>query len=337
MELKFEFDSLYDSNSLTKEFVELYVTDEAIYNRYLQVTDFKKPIRSPFATDNTPSFSFFCRDGKLLWKDFSSGKGGDKYTLINHLNGGNLSFKEVLRIIAIDFGLIKFVGKVNTSLIKKSPSIALNTPLAEINVIPKELELQELTYWMKFNIDKKILNQFNVKSVSECWINDKIFYKYNPKIKELCFRYTLNGGFKIYRPQAEKKNKWRNNIEASCVWGLEQLTYRNDTVFIVSSLKDTMCMTSLGFEAVNLNSESCVIPLKLIEYLKTRYDYVIIFLDADSAGLQASRKEHKRLNIPYLFLPLTLKIKDQSDCVRELGSMVTREIIIDLLDTFIYI
>jgi 5S rRNA maturation endonuclease (ribonuclease M5) len=272
------------------------------------------------------------RDGKLKFKDFSSGKSGDSFNLVKELNPTE-SFPQILERIAKDFGLLN--GKnVNTSIVKKEYILPPEEP-SEIKVIPKDWETHEIAYWVRYGVTLPTLKIFNVRPCREVWINDFLHYIYNKN--NPCFRYTLDGGFKIYIPLHSKKElKFRTNIRKEVIWGLEQLTYKTDTCFIVSSLKDIMCLYELGFEAVCMNSESCDIPDKLINYLKTKYEHVIIFLDADSTGLKFAKKVHKRIDIPYLYIPLDYKCKDQSDCFLKHGKIILKELILELLETYIY-
>jgi hypothetical protein len=322
MNLEFDFSNIHEKVKITKEYIDCRLNHAEIYSRYLGDVDFKKGVKSPFNADRTPSCKFFMRDNELLWKDFSSGKGGDVYKLL-----------QVLERIEKDFGLLN--GKnVNTQLVKKVYSLPDSKP-AEIKVIPKEWDAENILYWRQYGIKLETLKIFNVKVVQECWIEDKLFYTYNKN--NPAYRYTIDNGFKIYQPlTSNKKNKWRNSIPSTAVWGLEQLRYRNDTVFIVSSVKDIMACYEMGFESCCLNSETCEIPDKLINYLKSRYEHVVIFLDNDTTGLQFAKRCHKRTDCIYIYIPLTENAKDQSDLVLAEGLLVAREIIMNLLNEYVY-
>jgi hypothetical protein len=229
--MTFDFENIHEKFLVTKEFIESRLSAEEIYQRYLGVSDFRKAMHSPFGPDKTPSFRFHNKgaSGKLQFRDFSSGHKGDCFDLVALLNPTE-SFPQILERIAKDFGLLN--GKnVNTQLVKKIYSLPDSKP-AEIKVIPKEFEEHELNYWKQFNIDLKILQLYNVKAVKECWVNDSIFYTF--KKSDPCFRYTRENGFKIYRPLADKKFKWRTNLGISCIWGLEQLSYKKELKFLIN-------------------------------------------------------------------------------------------------------
>lgn len=332
MNFEFDFSNIDEPTKITKEFIESKLSHEEIYSRYLGISDFRKAINSPFGADKTPSFRFYSKDGKLNFKDFSSGKSGDCFSLLKELNPSE-SFPQILERIAKDFGLLK--GKnIHSPIIKKVYQLPEEKP-ADIKVIPKGWDGENILYWKQYGIKLKTLNIFNVKPIQECWIENRLFYSYNKN--NPAYRYTLQGGFKIYQPLASnKKNKWRNSIKSDAVWGLEQLRYTNDTVFIVSSVKDIMACYEMGFESVCYNSESCEISDKLIDYLKSKYEHVVIFLDNDPVGITFARKCHKRTDCIYIYIPLSEKAKDQSDLVKLEGLLVAKEIIINLLNEYVY-
>jgi 5S rRNA maturation endonuclease (ribonuclease M5) len=330
--LEFDFSNINEDNRITKEFIESKLSHEEIYCRYLGDVDFRKGVKSPFNADRTPSCKFFVRDNKLFWKDFSSGKSGDVFKLLAELNPTE-SFPQILERIAKDFGLMN--GKNSyTNLVKKTYILPESKP-ADIKVVPRDWDEATLNYWKQYDIRLETLKLFNVKACQEVWIEDRPFYMYNKN--NPAYRYTINKGFKIYQPLiVNKKNKWRNSIKSDAIWGLEQLSYDNDTVFIVSSMKDIMVMKELGFSSVCMNSESCEIPDNLINYLKTKYENVVIFLDSDPAGISFARKCHKRTDCIYLYIPLTEKFKDQSDLVKGTSMIYAKELIMELLNTYVY-
>ncbi len=331
--LQFDFDNIQEPFKVTKEFIQANIPSEEIYNRYLGQVDFRRGTRSPFSTDRTASFKFLVRDNTLLYKDFSTGKSGDAIKLVCELNPTE-SFPQILERIAKDFGLLN--GKnINTPIVKKIYQLPAEEPVI-IKVVPRDWDHYSLPYWIDYKvITLPILKHFNIKPCNEVWIQDRQFYTFNKN--NPAYRYTRDNGFKIYQPlNSHKKDKWRNNIPSSSVWGLEQLTFKTDTVFIVSSVKDVAVMFGLGMEAVCMNSETCEIPDWLINWLKTKYKHVVIFLDNDTTGIQFAKRCHKRTDCVYLYIPLTEKFKDQSDLVKGTSPTYTKEIIMDLLNEYVY-
>jgi len=127
--------------------------------------------------------------------------------------------------------------------------------------------------------------------------------------------------------------KWRT-IKA-ILEGYSKLEYKTNVCFITSSLKDTMCLNSLGFDAFNLPSEnSYKILLPIIDELFSKFDHVYIYTDNDDTGKRFSRlltlEIDTRLN--YLNNPSFMKEKDPSDVVKFLGSNRLLEIIQEKLN-----
>jgi len=85
-------------------------------------------------------------------------------------------------------------------------------------------------------------------------------------------------------------------------------------------MKDVMCLYSLGISAIAPNSENLFISDSVLEDLKSRFKYIVVFYDNDLPGLQNMQKiknKHKELN--YFYIPRHYKAKDISDFHREYG------------------
>jgi hypothetical protein len=62
------------------------IPDEVIYNFYLGFyPSISRKFKSPFKTEKDPSFCFFIKNGKVLFKCFSTGKAGDSVELVKTL------------------------------------------------------------------------------------------------------------------------------------------------------------------------------------------------------------------------------------------------------------
>ena len=85
--------------------------------------------------------------------------------------------------------------------------------------------------------------------------------------------------------------------------GYDQLKYDKPYLVICSSLKDAMCLASIGYniEVIAPDSENTMIKPHVIEYLKKKYKKVITLFDNDDAGRKTTQK-------------LKLKIKNVIDC-----------------------
>ena len=79
-----------------------------------------------------------------------------------------------------------------------------------------------------------------------------------------------------------------------------------------------MCLKELGFNAICGQSEHCTITAQQMAEFKSRFKYVIFFMDNDKAGVDANSKlsiEHKTVSMA---VP-NKKTSDISDFVAKFG------------------
>lgn len=81
------------------------------------------------------------------------------------------------------------------------------------------------------------------------------------------------------------------------IGGLTQLPKNNTITFVTSSNKDVMVLKELGFPAICFNGESYginkasksyAVAKSVLDALKKRSKYLILFLDSDEPGLKAT-------------------------------------------------
>jgi hypothetical protein len=182
-------------------------------------------------------------------------------------------------------------------------------------------------FWLKFGINKFILDYYNVKPLSE-FVIQNINGVFTIK-REILYGYFNKYGmlYKIYIPDSDFKFYYvQDFISGTC-----QLTYKTDYLLIMSSLKDMMSFKSLNIgniECVAPNSETSFIRLGYINAYKVHYKKIGVLFDNDLAGINGSKSYKNYYNIEYLNLPLS---KDVSDSVRDYGIEKVKEIIIPIL------
>jgi hypothetical protein len=150
--------------------------------------------------------------------------------------------------------------------------------------------------------------------------------EYNP-----IFAYCDGGiPYKIYNPVGIKMQKWRT-IKA-VLEGYKQLEYKTNVLFITSSLKDTMCLHEMGFDAFNLPSEnSYKILLPIIEDLFSKFEHIYVYLNNDDAGKRFSRLLTLEIDqrLKYINNPSDMEQTDPSDVIKDLGQAVLMQILKD--------
>ena len=271
-------------------------------------------IRSLWNTnDSVPSMCIYVNKHRkeYYFKDFSTGKYGNKINLIQELF--DMTFSDAVSKMIADYN----------KYIKSGGEIAINVKPAakwEIDYIHKRSwSKSDAEYWMQYRIGKKTLTKFNVfpidyynmikddnGTISNLRIEGEAIYGYYNK---------MNEAYKIYQPykKRHKFHKIKNYIQ-----GIDQLEYKHRLLVICSSLKDAMCLSNFKFslDVLAPDSENTIIKPHIILNLLSKYEFIITLFDNDSAGIKAQKKYLDAYKIKGVNLPLS---KDLSDSVREHG------------------
>lgn len=316
----------------------IYTLDQQyeIFNYYFGQVSLNTSYKNPLRSDKTPKCYFIEKNDKLIFIDWAF--------LPTHLNCIEFvkhlynigEFNESINKINFDLKYSNktkgnFLTKVKGEL-TKAPLILLDKPTIkedkiEYSCIIKEFDDYDLAYWQQYNIDLNILNKFEIKSVKYVLRNNVINYsssKYNP----IFAYYNNNTLFKIYNPLGSSFQKWRT-IQA-ILEGYSKLEYKTNVCFITSSLKDTMCLSSLGFDVFNLPSEnSYKTLLPVINNLFNNFEAVYVYLNNDDAGKKFSRLLTLEINtnLNYINNPSFMLEKDPSDVIKYRGKNTLLEII----------
>jgi hypothetical protein len=271
--------------------------------------------------ERTPSMCLFVDKKKrvYMFKDFSTGKYGNKINLIQELF--NLNYSSAVE---------KMINDYNHS--------AKNNTLEDIVFKPQskwELDFVKVrpwnngdaNYWLQYRIGSTMLNEYNVKPIE--YYN--LVKKEDNEIKNLKIKNSYIYGYftqdddikpyKIYQPKSNKRKFFKAK---SHIQGLDQLKYNQPYLVICSSLKDAMCLKSFGYniEVIAPDSENTIIKPYIIENLKNKYKKCITLFDNDDAG----HKAIKRYNDVYQIKGTSLQLsKDISDAVSQFDFKIVHE------------
>lgn len=321
MKLNFEIEP-----EITKEFLLSKFNEETFMTYYLGIPVKKGLFKSPLRGDHVPTCSFFRnKAGELIFKDFSGAFYGNFINVVMYKYQCN--YYKALKIIASDFGLI------GTS-IKKTPIKVQETfkdsGQAVINVEIQDFTEQELKWWNKYGITEKILKKFKVYSCKNVWLNGNYFAK--SAQNNMMFGYY--GGIKdkvelwrIYFPQ-RKEYRFLSNWNSNKIQGFNQLPKKGKLLVITKSMKDCLSMYSCGISACAPCSENLFITDKVLDDLKKRFKYIVVFYDNDLPGISNMvkiKEKHPELN--FFFIPRSYEAKDFSDFYAKYGRKKTLEII----------
>lgn len=321
----------------------IYTLDQQfdVFRYYFGSFDIKKPLKNPLRKDTTPKCYFNIKNDKLIFIDWAFIPThldcieyvkrlynlGDRLQSINKINR-DLKYTD------------KTKGNFSNNVIEESKQTPLITYKKNIitedkpiySVIDKSLEDFEIDYWLKFNISINTLNKYEIKPVKYV-LKDKVINYSASRYNPIFGYYENNELFKIYNPLGSRFFKWRT-IKA-LLEGYSKLEYNTNVCFITSSLKDTMCLYELGFDAFNLPSEnSYKILLPIIEKLFQKFEYIYVYLNNDNTGKEYSKLLTLEIDqrLQYINNPSFLKETDPSDIIKNLGKDYLLEIIDEKLN-----
>jgi DNA primase len=308
--------------NLTPDAILDKISEYDIYKMYMPHQNWKINVvtYSPFRNEKHPSFIIGYRGGALRFIDFGdSSKKGGCFDFIMMLF--NIPLREALMMIDRDFDL----GIMNASSTKNYERIISDyaQPTATskreffIQVKTRNFTHEELAYWNGYYQDIDDLRANNVYSIDTVFLNKQ---KFPIKDTELRFGYLYEGHWKIYRPFADKKNKWMpNNVPITMMDGLQDIK-DCDVAFINKSKKDYMvmkkvfpCCCAVQNEGLGCFSEENV------EYIKENSDVQILSFDSDETGVKNSQLITEKFGFEYCNVPriyLDEGIKDWADLAR---------------------
>lgn len=330
MNLDFTFEP-----KITKSYLLSQYSEETYMEYYLGIKVAKGLFCSPLRRDNTPTCSFYKnKSGELIFKDFNGSFYGNFISVV--MEKYHVSYYKALQIIAEDFNLSKrHTDKVAVNPIKPSTTVFKDTGPADVRVEIKDFTQEELNWWNSYGITLDILKKFNVYSCKNIFLNGELFktiYKDN-------FMFGYYGGKKdnleLWRIYFPKQSNYRflTNWPAKKIQGLKQLKKEGDICVITKSMKDTMCLYSLGISAIAPNSENLFIADTILERLKSKFKYIIVLYDNDLPGIQNMRKiKKKHPELIYFYIPRHYNAKDISDFYKKYGKDKTLEFVKDNLN-----
>jgi hypothetical protein len=317
--------------TLTPETILQRITEYDIFRWYMPDKSWKlnAVTYSPFRNENNPSFLIGNRYGKLSFVDFADGtKKGDCFTFVKLLYNLH-TIDDVLKLIDRDFGL--GISGMPTGEYKKIVSEyqqpeELGKRYSHIQVVTRPFTQEELAYWNLYYQDIQDLRDNNIYSIKKLYFNKQLFFL---KDTELRFGYFYDGHWKIYRPFADRKNKWvPNNVPITMMDGLDDI--KNCSVaFINKSKKDYMVMKKIFPCCCAVQNEGIgAFSPENVEYLKANSDRQILSFDSDVAGVTNSQQITKLFDFDYLNVPkkyLSEGIKDWADLAKNHGLQVIED------------
>jgi DNA primase len=307
---------------LTPDSILEKISDYDIYKMYMPHQNWKINVvtYSPFRNEKNPSFIIGYRGGALRYCDFGdSSKKGGCFNFVMMLFNVNLNDALLMIDRDFDLGIISGSSTKNYERIVSDYAQPTATSKREyfIQVKTRKFTHEELAYWNAYYQDIDDLRANNVYSIDTVYLNKQ---KFPLKDSELRFGYLYEGHWKIYRPFADKKNKWMpNNVPITMMDGLDDIR-DCDVAFINKSKKDYMvmkkifpCCCAVQNEGMGCFSEENV------EYIKENSERQILSFDSDETGVKNSQLVTNKYGFEYCNVPriyLDEGIKDWADLAR---------------------
>lgn len=306
------------------------VPPEWIFENYLQLnetlTGQNVKIKSIFnLKDSNPSMHIYynLQSRQYRYKCFSTGKGGSAIDMLMLL--WNVDYAAAALRITADYEKYISSGKTGKRDIKPPSKWEFS------NITTRDWNTNDVKYWKPYNIGSRLLEHYNVKPLKSyrmtriehdniqqfTVIGDNIYGYFNSDGK-LC---------KIYQP----KNKDRKFFKVQdYIQGIDQMTMKKPYLVICSSLKDGMCLRSLGVQVdiIVPDSENTMLPDQLIGLYKKKYEAIITMFDNDEAGIRNMKKYKEQYDIPFALLKLE---KDVSDSVALHGVEKVKNMLVPII------
>lgn len=285
---------------------------------------------NPFYNDTKPGLSIYFNEETERWmfNDFGDENyKGDVFDFAAHYYDldSKKDFYHILKSMAKDLKI-----EVESEL----PSEVSKT----INIFGYKVEykngkgLKEAhDYFKQFGITESLLRQYRVRAVQKCYYVTRSGESKSRYFKEqeLYIAYSDNYFAKIYSP-SPKGFFYIGNKPKDFVFGLNQIFIRAhkarnfpDTLILTGGEKDVLTLTSLGYDAISLNSETAAIPKSLTENLLSAYKNIVMFYDNDETGIRRASQIRNELkgtfNVSVYTLPDIIdgvRVKDVSDYMK---------------------
>lgn len=304
---------------LTKKAVLEKVTQEQIFERYLGLpVDEGVQYCNPLRIDQKPGAKYYYNGiGTLYFHDFGKFH-WDCFAVVQYRY--NISFIDSLRLIVKDFHLNGLSPEFHHV---REPAIKLRE---DIRVSIRKWEDSDIKFWGQYNIGAYELMTYKVYPCKSVWMNNEY---YRCKSNDPCYCYYFGDNlYKLYFPYRRERGRFFQNInrDDNILQGLAQLPQGGDILIITKSMKDVMCLSSLGYNSVAVHDEYHVINEEMFINLYNRFDMIYTLFDNDLPGKRLSIKYLWKYKTNSLLVPKDLS-KDISDLVKSYGVEFVKNLI----------
>lgn len=327
--------SLNRQPKVNKDLVLSLYSEEQIFSFYIgSEVKSKKLFRSKLRNDKNPTCSIYRnKSGALIYKDFATGQHLNCFAYVMELF--SCDYHQAVHIIANDFNIIR-----DSSITRNKGKIISNDfrieekEFSKIQIEKQDFTELELKWWLKFGITPEILKKYNVYSCKHVFLNGQLIAKSQQHCPIFGYYGKKYQGFELWRCYFPKRKTFRfiTNWMSKKIQGYDQLPKSGKLLVITKSMKDVMCLYSMGITAIAPNSETQFVSDTVLEDLKKRFKNIVVFFDNDETGIAFMNKiKKKHPELVYTWLPRCLGAKDISDFYKENGRKATLNLIKDFV------
>lgn len=315
--------------TVTKKLLLDRFSQETYMEYYLGIPVKKGLFKSPLRDDNSPTCSFYRNTaGDVIFKDFSGHFHGNFISVV--MFKYNCTYPMALKIIANDFGIIDYPKlKKNSKPIETSQTSFKEEGPARIQVEIQDFTDKELEWWGQYGITKAILRKFSVYSCKSVFLNGSYFTGCTSKQRVYGYYRGKRNDLELWRIYFPGRHSYKflSNWKSFMLQGAKQLPESGDLLVITKSLKDVMCLYSMGIIAVAPCSENLFVTESQFEKLKKRFKHIVVLYDNDLPGIHNMNKIRKSFPIKCFWIPRKYRAKDISDFYKKFGRERTLELI----------
>lgn len=330
-----------NTKDLKAEILRLTDNGRRVFEYYSGCARARKNFLNPEYEDTKPSCNYFFSKEKqiYLYKDHGGNMGGDCFRFAAGCLGLDCrsQFRMVLDCISRDLALCMDADGGDVAGLPQRRLPMGNRPLIpaaaggglkddapkRYKFVEKEFSLMELAFWKRYGITLDELSMYDVVSLDSYEsVGEKGVYRYTSTQESPIFGYKGDSFIKIYRPKEKLRFQFGGKKPRPYCFGMHQLPFRGDMVFITGGEKDVLSLAAHGFHGVCFNSETAEINADILDMLALRFKHIFVLYDMDETGRRAMAKAEQDLadyGVRAVLLPLvgTKQSKDVSDFFAE--------------------
>jgi len=307
----FDFKQVKATHKLNKDFILSKISDSMIFGYYHGPFKIGDIYPCKFRKDSNPSAGFYVsKSGKLIYNDLGrNGEKFDAFAFVQRLY--RLSFSEAIKRIATDFGLLTnqqsaAAKKIMVDMADFEKKMKMETA---IHFHADKWNSENFAFWKEYGITVAELKANDIYPIKKLYIAEKFIPNRDNNLRyALCVRIGDELKVKVYSPGAEDL-KWVSNIPNDVPFGLDQLKFKTENVFVAKAQKDRLIIQKFLDTIASQNESVHAISPQADRIMKFNYTNQFCGWDNDYPGMRGMVGMRKKNYIP-IYVPVEMRIKE---------------------------